>query len=133
MEMRFVTNPRRVDPQGNPVQVFSEARFAVLVDGLSMSTSEIFAAGMQSLGRARIFGTPTPGQALPSALVRLPNGDVLQHRHCRLHHPGRDPDRGDGGDPRRRGPPDPGAPPPGGGSGAGIPPSAGSGGQAPPP
>ena len=78
MEMRFVTNPRRVDPQGNPVQVFG-GPVAVLVDGLSMSTSEIFAAGMQSLGRARIFGTPTPGQALPSALVRLPNGDVLQH------------------------------------------------------
>lgn len=78
MEMRFVTNPRRVDPQGNPVEVF-KGPVAVLVDGLSMSTSEIFAAGMQSLGRARIFGSPTPGQALPSALVRLPNGDVLQH------------------------------------------------------
>lgn len=78
VEMRFVTNPRRVDPQGNPVEVF-DGPVAVLVDGLSMSTSEIFAAGMQAVGRARIFGTPTPGQALPSALVRLPNGDVLQH------------------------------------------------------
>jgi len=77
-EMRFVSNPRRVDPQGNPVPVFA-GPVAILVDGLSISTSEIFAAGMQAVGRARVFGTPTPGQALPSALVRLPNGDVLQH------------------------------------------------------
>jgi carboxyl-terminal processing protease len=77
-EMRFVSNPRRVDPQGNPVTVFA-GPVAILVDGLSISTSEIFAAGMQAVGRARVFGTPTPGQALPSALIRLPNGDVLQH------------------------------------------------------
>lgn len=52
---------------------------AVLVDGGSASTSEIFAQGMQDLGRARVFGTLTAGAALPSDIVRLPNGDGFQY------------------------------------------------------
>jgi carboxyl-terminal processing protease len=34
---------------------------------------------MQSLGRARVFGQTTMGQALPALVDRLPNGDVLIH------------------------------------------------------
>jgi carboxyl-terminal processing protease len=34
---------------------------------------------MQELGRARIFGQPTGGQALPAVSDRLPNGDLLYH------------------------------------------------------
>jgi len=52
---------------------------AVLVDELTASASECFAGGLQSLGRARIFGRTTMGQALPAATHRLPNGDVLMH------------------------------------------------------
>jgi carboxyl-terminal processing protease len=52
---------------------------AIVVDGLSASTSEFFAGGMQSLGRARVFGETTAGQALPATLVTLPDGDVLLH------------------------------------------------------
>ncbi|MBK9649655.1 MAG: hypothetical protein IPO67_31645 [Deltaproteobacteria bacterium] len=51
---------------------------AVIIDELSMSTSEIFAAGLQGLGLARVFGAPTPGWALPSMVRELPNGDRLQ-------------------------------------------------------
>lgn len=51
---------------------------AVLIDGGSASTSEIFAAGMQDLGRARIFGTRSAGAALPSLIIDLPNGDRFQ-------------------------------------------------------
>lgn len=51
---------------------------AILVDHGSISTSEIFAAGMQETGRARVFGTRTPGAALPSLVKRLPNGYYLQ-------------------------------------------------------
>ncbi|MDQ8205611.1 S41 family peptidase [Pelagicoccus sp. SDUM812003] len=51
---------------------------AVLVDEGSCSTSEIFAAGLQEAGRARVFGHATPGAALPSVVMRLPNGDFLQ-------------------------------------------------------
>jgi carboxyl-terminal processing protease len=52
---------------------------AVLVDGCSASTAEIFAEGMHDLGRARIFGTRTAGAALPSLFERLPNGDGFQY------------------------------------------------------
>ena len=51
---------------------------AILVDAGSASTSEILAQGLQDLGRARIFGTGTAGAALPSDIVRLPNGDGFQ-------------------------------------------------------
>jgi len=52
---------------------------AILVDGLSGSCSEIFAGGLQDLGRARIFGSRTVGGVLPSAIEKLPNGDGFQY------------------------------------------------------
>ncbi|HWM87565.1 MAG TPA: S41 family peptidase [Kofleriaceae bacterium] len=54
-------------------------KLAILVDELSMSTSEILAGGLQDLKRARVFGVRTPGAALPSAIERLPNGDGFQY------------------------------------------------------
>src|SRR5262249_32758119 len=68
-ELKFVINPR-LPSFGKPL--------AVLVDGTSASTSEIFAGGLQALGRARIFGTRTAGAALPSLIDQLPNGDAFQ-------------------------------------------------------
>jgi carboxyl-terminal processing protease len=61
-------------PRQNPYQ----KPVAVLVDELSMSTSEIFAGGLRDLKLARIFGTKTPGAALPSMVEMLPNGDRFQ-------------------------------------------------------
>jgi carboxyl-terminal processing protease len=55
-----------------------DGKLAILVDGGSASTTEILAQGLQDLGRARIFGTRTAGAALPSDIVRLPNGDGFQ-------------------------------------------------------
>ena len=52
---------------------------AIVVDETSYSASEIFAGGMQAAGRARVFGAPTPGGALPALLRQLPNGDVLEY------------------------------------------------------
>lgn len=52
---------------------------AVIVDELSMSTSEILAGGLKDLKRATIFGTKTPGAALPSRIDILPNGDLFQY------------------------------------------------------
>lgn len=77
-ELRFALNPRRVDARGNGVGVFA-GPLAILVDAMSASTSEIFAAGMQAIGRGRVFGEVTAGQALPALASRLPNGDVLMH------------------------------------------------------
>ncbi len=78
-ELNLVSNPRRVSADGkSPVTPFG-GRLAVLVDGGSYSASEIFSAGMQSVKRARVFGTRTAGGALPAVLERLPGGDVLQY------------------------------------------------------
>ena len=68
--LNFFINPR--------VEAF-EGPVAVLVDGSSASTSEIFAGGLKDLGRARIFGTRTAAAALPSVITRLPNGDGFQY------------------------------------------------------
>jgi carboxyl-terminal processing protease len=63
----------------NPRAEAFEGPVAVLVDGNSASTSEIFAGGLKDLGRARIFGTRTAAAALPSVITRLPNGDGFQY------------------------------------------------------
>jgi carboxyl-terminal processing protease len=67
--LNFVVNPR--------ASVFA-GPVAVLVDGTSASTSEIFAGGLKDLKRARIFGTRTASAALPSVIEKLPNGDGFQ-------------------------------------------------------
>jgi carboxyl-terminal processing protease len=77
-EMRFAANPRRVSTAGAPVEPFG-GPLAIVIDGLSASTSEMFAAGLQALGRARVFGERSAGQALPAIATRLPTGDVLMH------------------------------------------------------
>jgi carboxyl-terminal processing protease len=77
-DLRFVSIPRRVTRDARPTQPFA-GPVAILVDEMSMSTSEIFAAGMQGVGRARVFGERTPGMALPALMLRLPNQDVLYH------------------------------------------------------
>jgi carboxyl-terminal processing protease len=79
-ELRFPVNPRRVSASGERVQPFA-GPVAILVDGLSGSASECFAGGMQSLGRVRVFGQRSMGQALPALFTRLPNGDVLIHAY----------------------------------------------------
>lgn len=76
--LRFVINPRLSRPDGRTVPTFS-GPLAILVDPLSASTSEIFAAGMQRIGRARVFGEPSARAALPALTERLPSGDVFVH------------------------------------------------------
>lgn len=71
-------NPRRVNSASERVGVFT-GPIAIIVDEFSASTSEFFAAGMQGLGRARVFGATSAGMALPALMTRLPNGDVLMH------------------------------------------------------
>jgi carboxyl-terminal processing protease len=85
--LQFVANPRRSTRAGQSVRPFG-GPVAVLTDALSISTAEIFAGGLQKVGRARVFGTPSAGQALPSHATRLPNGDVLVHAFADFHGPG---------------------------------------------
>ena len=76
--MNFIAMPRLVSADGQRVTPYSKP-LAILIDNLSGSTTEIFAGGMQSMGRARIFGEPSMGAALPALMDSLPNGDVLLH------------------------------------------------------
>jgi len=76
--LRFPVNPQRVTADGRSVEPFA-GPVAILVDPMSASTSELFAAGLQATGRARIFGETTAGQALPAVVIPLPNGDRLMH------------------------------------------------------
>jgi len=75
-ELEFRVNPRVTTPDGRRVQPFA-GRVALLVDERTASTSECFAGALQDLGRVRVFGRRTMGQALPSLTKRLPTGDVL--------------------------------------------------------
>ena len=77
-DLQFMTNPRRVDRSGEPVEPFA-GPLAILIDNTSASTSEVFTGGLQAIGRARVFGQRSMGAVLPSLMDRLPNGDVLQH------------------------------------------------------
>lgn len=65
--------------QGYPQAKRFSGPVAILVDGSSVSTSEMLAAGLQESGRARIFGEPSLGESLPSLFKKLPSGDVLQY------------------------------------------------------
>ncbi len=70
MQLKFVVN-RRAQVYAGPL--------VILVDGLSASTSEIFAGGLKDLKRACIIGSRTAGAALPSKIEQLPNGDGFQY------------------------------------------------------
>jgi carboxyl-terminal processing protease len=85
--LHFAINPRRVDTQARPVRPYA-GPVAILTDAVSVSTAEFFAGGMQKLGRARVFGETSAGQALPSYAKRLPNGDVLLHAVADFTGPG---------------------------------------------
>jgi carboxyl-terminal processing protease len=76
--LSFRVNPRLVTADGRQVSVYA-GKVAILVDELTGSTSETFAGSMQDLGRARVFGRRTMGQALPALTRQLPNGDVLMY------------------------------------------------------
>jgi carboxyl-terminal processing protease len=85
--LRYMVNPRRSNRRGESVRPFAGS-VAILVDRLSASTSELFAAGMRDIGRARVFGDTTAGEALPATMARLPNGDLLIHAIADLHSAG---------------------------------------------
>lgn len=67
--IRFFVNPQP-NPYLGPV--------VILTDGSSGSTSEIFAGGLQELGRAFVVGERTAGAALPSYFQKLPTGALFQ-------------------------------------------------------
>ena len=69
-ELKFVVFPNAEQFPG---------KVAVLVDECSVSSAEILSGGLQDLGVAKVFGRRTAGLALPSTVVKLPNGDGFQY------------------------------------------------------
>ena len=68
-----------VNYRGYPQDKRFTGPVAILIDSCTISTAEMFAAGLQEAGRARIFGEVSQGDSLPSLLKKLPSGDVLQY------------------------------------------------------
>lgn len=75
-DLKLTALPRIVDNAGRDIRRFS-GPLAILIDHGSISCSDMFPAGMQALGRARIFGLTSAGMALPAASTPLPSGDRL--------------------------------------------------------
>jgi carboxyl-terminal processing protease len=63
----------------NPRQPRFAKPVAVLIDECSISAAEIMAGGMKDLKLAEVFGKVSAGLALPSVVVKLPNGDGFQY------------------------------------------------------
>ncbi len=77
-QMKLAVFPQ-ASPYAGPV--------AVLIDGGSGSTTEIFAAGLQELRRAVIVGEPSAGMVLPSTFEKLPTGALFQYAHADFRTP----------------------------------------------
>ena len=77
-DLEFNIEPVIVTTWGEPLNPFT-GPIAVLSDSGTASTSEVFAGGLQSLGRIEVFGTRSAGMALPAGMDKLPSGDVLLH------------------------------------------------------
>lgn len=77
-QLRIAANPRFSNEANQRVEPFA-GPLAILVDEATASASEIFAGSLQELGRARVFGRVSSGQAVPAIFEDLPNGDVLYH------------------------------------------------------
>ncbi len=77
-QIDFRVFPRRVADDGSRISPF-DGPVAILIDGLSASTSEMFTSGMQAAGLARVFGQRSPGMALPAQMLPLANGDRLMY------------------------------------------------------
>jgi hypothetical protein len=75
MKMRSGENPVVVMPQRQPYT----APLVILTDGSTQSAAEIFAAAMQTSGRATVIGEISAGSTLPSAIIKLPTGALFQY------------------------------------------------------
>ncbi|MDD5728957.1 MAG: S41 family peptidase [Victivallales bacterium] len=75
---KMIINGIPLEPRSFPQPQGFKGPLAVLIDQDACSCAEVFAAGMQDGKQARLFGTVTSGQCLPSLLLKLPSGFRLQ-------------------------------------------------------
>lgn len=69
-EQKFIVYPQAIPFEG---------KIVILTDYGSASTSEVFAAGMQEIGRAEIIGERSAGAVLPSVFTVLPTKAIFQY------------------------------------------------------
>jgi len=69
-ETKFIVYPQTAPYMGKVV---------IITDGGSGSTSEVFAAGMQEIERAKVVGETSAGQILLSLFEKLPTGAIFQY------------------------------------------------------
>ncbi len=69
-ETKFIIYPQAETYKG---------KIVVLTNYGSASTSEIFAAGLQEIGRAKVVGERSAGAVLPSVFDKLPTGAIFQY------------------------------------------------------
>ncbi|HEX7708383.1 MAG TPA: S41 family peptidase [Thermoanaerobaculia bacterium] len=75
-EWRYRDRVETLSAKGSGAAAF-RGRVFVIIDGRSASSSELFAASLQDLGRARVVGTRSGGAVLPSLIEKLPTGGSL--------------------------------------------------------
>ncbi|MCW8893222.1 MAG: S41 family peptidase [Deltaproteobacteria bacterium] len=75
LQFRDKTIQRKI----KPAETTYKQPIAILIDVTSMSTSELFSACMQALGRAIIIGERSPGYLLGAKWIRLQNNLFFMH------------------------------------------------------
>lgn len=75
MKTRISETKFIIYPQGETFK----GKVVILTDYGSASTSEIFAAGLQEIGRAKVVGETSAGAVLPSVFEKLPTGAIFQY------------------------------------------------------
>src|SRR6267143_3526758 len=75
MQTRQGSSPMVAFPQRSPYT----GALVILVDSTSQSAAEMFAAGLQESGRAFVVGEISAGNVIPSAIIKLPTGALLQY------------------------------------------------------
>jgi carboxyl-terminal processing protease len=83
----FRTRDGAGDLMVEPAEETYEGPVIILIDTLSYSASEWFAAGMQAIGRAVIIGEQSPGGVTGAHVKALPNGANLIHPVLQLTAP----------------------------------------------
>ncbi len=73
----FVSRAKREDFIVDGKNKNFKGKIVILVDGLSMSATELFTAGLQGNKRVVVVGDRTGGQSLPAVWTRLSTGAVM--------------------------------------------------------
>ena len=83
--MRFKDGTREEFKGTSPQKL--DLPYVVLVNEYTASASEIFAAGVQDFGAARLVGTKTYGKGITQKVVKLDDGSAVKYTDAELYSP----------------------------------------------